>query len=92
METKQDYEAFTRKVLDEWAQKIDDLGVRGQREPEPGKLKQLDFLRKKRQEAQARFESLSKAGEEEWKSHAEELQKLFDDMQAAFEQSETAVK
>lgn len=91
-ESKQEYEAFTQKVLNQWAEKIDELGVKGQAKTEPGKLKELDFLRKKRQEAKARFEDLTRSTEQDWKSHAEELQKLFDDMQAAFEQAESAIK
>ena len=92
MESKQEYEAFTRKALDQWAEKIDDLGVRGRAKSKPGKLKKLDFLRKKRQEAQARFENLTQSTEKDWKSGAQELDNLLSDMEAAFEQAETAVK
>ena len=91
-ESKQEYEAFTQKVLNQWAEKIDELGVKGQAKTEPGKLKQLDFLRKKRQEAKARFEDLTQSTEQDWKSHAEELNQLFSDMEAAFEQAESAIK
>jgi|GEM_PF-2523781 len=94
MKDKESYEKFMESVLRQWGTKIDDLEariVKPEREKEVGRLKELDVVRAKRQEAQIRFEKL-KASSADWQNLSQGIDVAVDELRVAFERADSVVK
>jgi hypothetical protein len=91
MQSREHYEQFLETTLNQWSEKIDDLQTKAENEGIIGHFEELDVLRKKKQEALMRFGELRASGES-WQEISKELDENLDDLKAAFEQAESAIR
>lgn len=93
MGTREEYEGLTHAALNQWAKKIHELEtrVRAKRAGEIGQFKELDVLKQKSQEARLRFDEL-KASSQDWQNLVQGMDASLDELQAAFERADSAVR
>jgi len=92
--TKEEYQKFVQKVLDEWGTKLDAVDqkvVKPSVEHEAGHFKELNELRTRRQEIVMKLDEL-KASTQDWEKSSKELDASLEELKLAFERAESAIK
>jgi DNA repair exonuclease SbcCD ATPase subunit len=92
-DTKEEYQEFLNKVVEEWRGKIDDLeaSVKPERKTEVGLHEQVDFLRRKQQQAQQHLDEL-RSTSEDWQNLKKRADETLDELRHAFERAKEAVR
>ena len=95
MESKELYKAKFDAQLKEWSTKIAHLKAKAElaeANVKVGYLKQVEDLRSKKEETQARLEELKKAGDEAWETLSTGVEQAASELKAAIKEAAAKFK
>ena len=95
MESKDLYKAKIDAQLKEWSTKIADLKAKAElaeANAKVGYLKQVEDLRAKKEETEARLDELNKAGDEAWEALKSGVEKAASNLKDSFKEAAAKFK